>query len=75
MIKSQGAPLLKIRRLNKGLYLFHSPLLEISLLISSPPLNNMLKFSGYPYNSNVRLIKMNQVSYLGFGLDTQSRLK
>ena len=27
----------------------HSPLLEQSLLVSFPPLIDMLKFSGYPY--------------------------
>lgn len=29
------------------LFLFHSPLLQISSLVSFPPLINMLKFSGY----------------------------
>jgi hypothetical protein len=29
-----------------GLYPFHSPLLGISLLLSFPPLIDMLKFSG-----------------------------
>ena len=31
------------------LLLLHSPLLEQSLLVSFPPLIDMLKFSGYPY--------------------------
>ena len=30
-----------------GLYPFRSPLMGVSLLVSVPPLNNMLKFSGY----------------------------
>jgi hypothetical protein len=31
------------------LFPFHSPLLKESLLVSFPPLTDMLKFSGYPY--------------------------
>ena len=30
-----------------GQYPFRSPLMGVSLLVSVPPLNNMLKFSGY----------------------------
>ena len=32
----------------------HSPLLRESLLVSFPPLNNMFKFSGYPYLRSAR---------------------
>jgi len=31
------------------LYPLHSPLLRVSLLVSFPPVSNMLKFTGYPY--------------------------
>ena len=34
------------RGLCAGLFPFHSPLLRESLLVSFPPLNNMLKLSG-----------------------------
>ena len=33
-------------RFSAGLFLVHSPLLEESLLVSFPPLTDMLKFSG-----------------------------
>ena len=40
-----------------GPYPFRSPLMGVSLLVSVPPLNNMLKFSGYLLsNSGNKLI-------------------
>ena len=38
----------KARRFDVGHFPFHSPLLGESRLVSFPPLNNMLKFSGLP---------------------------
>src|SRR3978361_789428 len=43
------------------LLLLHSPLLRQSLLVSFPPLIDMLKFSGYPY-----LIRGQPLIKLGF---------
>ena len=38
--------ILKASRFSAGLFPLHSPLLRESLLVSFPPLSNMLKFSG-----------------------------
>ena len=43
-VTTRRAP--KARRFDVGLFPIHSPLLRESLLVSFPPLNNMLKFSG-----------------------------
>ena len=38
--------ILQASRFSAGLFPLHSPLLRESLLVSFPPLSNMLKFSG-----------------------------
>ena len=43
-VTTRRAP--KARRFDAGLFPIHSPLLRESRLVSLPPLNNMLKFSG-----------------------------
>ena len=43
---SQFGVLRQARRFDVGLFPLHSPLLRESRLVSFPPLNNMLKFSG-----------------------------
>ena len=43
---SQFGALRQARRFDVGLFPLHSPLLRESRLVSFPPLNNMLKFSG-----------------------------
>ncbi len=46
----------KARRFDAGLFPIHSPLLRESLLVSLPPLNNMLKFSGCSRLNSGRIV-------------------
>eukprot|EP00661_Eupelagonemidae_sp_cell13_P012502 gene12502-biopygen15504 len=57
-----------------GLFAVHSPLLSDSLLLSSPPLSDMLKFSGRVYRST-RMIFINDTEPRMYKAEARTQLR
>ena len=56
----------KARRFDAGLFPVHSPLLGESLLVSFPPLSNMLKFSGCSRLNSGRIVSTTTTTVAGW---------